>query len=383
MKQSKRLDLHDSNHEDRLIVKKQKLNKRTIRKNKRIVVNPVIATASPAHDDNDDREDDQTPTTSSPQSSQSQSSSLSVGAKSSSCSSSSFTQQSALGKQHGRGADEDYKLKKFITKGSFGQVFATGEGDEIVKISTEIERAVIEIGNMRALSHPNIISMLDFRSMISENGEYSLAIRMPRIRSRLDTQIKKVKSLEVKLDLCKQILEALRYLHDDRQMIHRDIKPDNILVELSPKPGSRPRVLLCDFGNATWSVPGRNYTAPISIYSYSAPETILTSYRTGKGKAKYTTAIDIFAFGCILWELLSEGQQGRYLGDITDEPTALHVHTIWAVRSDDFQKDLRCSAPTPELGDLLVGALHNQPELRFSASKCILHIGNAIPTCAK
>jgi serine/threonine protein kinase len=275
---------------------------------------------------------------------------------------------------------DGYKLKRFVAKGSSGQVYVTGDGDEVVKISSDIDHAVIEIGNMRALHHPNIVRMLDFRYFISPNGEFSLAFRMPKVRSRLDIQIKKVKTLESKLHLATQILEALRYLHDERRMIHRDIKPDNILIEPSQKPGGRPQVLLCDFGSATWLEAGRNYTAPISVYSYSAPETILTNCRTEKGKSKYTCAIDVFAFGCILWELLSEGQQGRYLGDLTDEQMTLHVHSTWAARSGEFQKDLRNFAPTPELGELLVGALHNQPELRFSASTCMLHIANALLT---
>lgn len=91
-----------------------------------------------------------------------------------------------------------------------------------------------------------------------------------------------------------QLLCGVKYIHSGK-VIHRDLKPGNLLV-------SRDGVVkICDFGLAR----GMNYdlndktqiTAYVATRWYRAPELIM-SYRN------YTEAIDIWAVGCIFGELL-------------------------------------------------------------------------------
>ena len=76
-------------------------------------------------------------------------------------------------------------------------------------------------------------------------------------------------------------------------MIHRDIKPQNILV--TPRNGV---IKLADFGLArAFSVPLRAYTHEVVTLWYRAPELLL-------GATSYGPEIDIWSVGCIFAELL-------------------------------------------------------------------------------
>ena len=82
------------------------------------------------------------------------------------------------------------------------------------------------------------------------------------------------------------ILRALDYLHS-KNLVHRDIKPHNILVR-SRQP---PYFMLCDFGLA-------NHTPDLQTFcgtaSYLAPEV-----RRG---SSYTSAVDIWSLGIVVYE---------------------------------------------------------------------------------
>jgi len=85
-----------------------------------------------------------------------------------------------------------------------------------------------------------------------------------------------------------QILQALKYLRE-QDIIHCDLKPENILLKSPEKSG----IKIIDFGSSCFS-DERIYTYIQSRF-YRAPEIILV--------IPYTTAIDMWSFGCILTEL--------------------------------------------------------------------------------
>ena len=90
-------------------------------------------------------------------------------------------------------------------------------------------------------------------------------------------------------DYMYQILNGLEYIHS-KGISHRDLKPENILISESG------HVKICDFGSSKVINPnGKNTPYIVSRY-YRAPELILCI-------TSYTTAIDIWAAGCILAEL--------------------------------------------------------------------------------
>ncbi|CAH1173965.1 unnamed protein product [Phaedon cochleariae] len=89
----------------------------------------------------------------------------------------------------------------------------------------------------------------------------------------------------------KQLIEALAYLHSHR-ILHRDLKPQNLLVD---KEG---HIKLADFGlSRSFSLPTRTYTHEVVTMWYRAPELLL-------GAKMYCTGIDVWSLGCIMAEML-------------------------------------------------------------------------------
>lgn len=90
-----------------------------------------------------------------------------------------------------------------------------------------------------------------------------------------------------------QLARALAYLHA-RDYLHRDIKPQNVLIDSSTN-----RVFLCDFGSAKSLAKGSKSSNVAYICSryYRAPELIF-------GNTDYDPSIDIWSFGCVLAEVI-------------------------------------------------------------------------------
>ena len=100
-------------------------------------------------------------------------------------------------------------------------------------------------------------------------------------------------SLE-QVDSCvRQASAALDYAHS-HGIIHRDIKPQNMLIRVEDD-----RLLLADFGIAKLlgsSTSATSRSAAIGTLAYMAPEQF---------RGEVTPAVDIYALGCVLFELLS------------------------------------------------------------------------------
>ena len=86
-----------------------------------------------------------------------------------------------------------------------------------------------------------------------------------------------------------QILSGLKAMHE-RGICHRDLKPENILLSKEGK------IKICDFGSSKILNRNGQNTPYVVPRAYRAPELILCL-------TNYTTAIDIWAAGCILAEL--------------------------------------------------------------------------------
>lgn len=150
-----------------------------------------------------------------------------------------------------------------------------------------LERLRREAKAVGSLEHPNIVTLYDAGDA---DGMFYLVMQLVEgetLRARLDRQ-RQFHSREI-LEIFRQLLAALEYAHA-RGIVHRDVKPANVLI--TPEGTLK----LADFGVARVAGPGISTTGlAVGTPSYMAPEQILGAPVDGRS--------DIFAAGCILYEL--------------------------------------------------------------------------------
>jgi serine/threonine protein kinase len=174
----------------------------------------------------------------------------------------------------------------------------TGETVAIKKVFQDKRYKNRELTILKMLHHPNCVEM---RQSFYTNGdkpdEVYLNVVMdyiPDTAYRVMKQYLKMKqmvpNLIVKL-YSYQLLRSIAYIHA-KGICHRDIKPQNILCDMSS------HVLkLCDFGSAKQLVQGEPNVSYICSRYYRAPELIF-------GNQNYTTSIDVWSVGCVIAELM-------------------------------------------------------------------------------
>lgn len=150
-----------------------------------------------------------------------------------------------------------------------------------------------------AINHPNILSVFDGDDV---GGEYYLA--MPYVRGAdLATLLEREGALDPgrALAILKQVASALDSVHSAAHLVHRDVKPANILVANGEGAEPRDRVFLCDFGitkNATSETSGLTPTGKVlGTVHYMSPEQI-----QNEGVDPRT---DVYALGCVAYACLT------------------------------------------------------------------------------
>ena len=199
--------------------------------------------------------------------------------------------------------EDQYDIGVLIGEGSFGRVFRgrhkTTKDIVALKIITKSGKSEKEIENLRKefeiqkdLNHPNIVRIIEtFETksrLISVTeyvpGELHKLFDVYKDNGR-KRRLPEAKVREIAIDL----MSALFYLHQNR-ILHRDIKPQNILID------TQGRAKLCDFGFArNLSLDTHVLTSIKGTPLYMAPELIQ--------EQPYDYAADIWSLGCILYEL--------------------------------------------------------------------------------
>ncbi|EJW02593.1 CMGC/CK2 protein kinase [Edhazardia aedis USNM 41457] len=187
----------------------------------------------------------------------------------------------------------NYKIYKFIGRGRFSLVFEgnyRGENTQkvVVKVLKPVPKQKImrEIAVLTHLSHKNIVKLLDV-TLESTRMYYSLIFEFENHLPTVDV-LSKASLADLKM-YSRQILEALDYTHS-RGVMHRDIKPQNIIINVVSK-----QLKLIDWGLADFYFPQTSYSCKMGTKYYKSPE-LLMEYTF------YNYSIDIWSFGCILLE---------------------------------------------------------------------------------
>ncbi|KAF7149484.1 hypothetical protein RHSIM_Rhsim02G0144800 [Rhododendron simsii] len=258
-----------------------------------------------------------------------------------------------------------YMAERVVGTGSFGVVFQakcleTGETVAIKKVLQDKRYKNRELQLMRTMDHPNVVSLKHCFFSTTSKNELFLNLVMEYVPETIYRVLKHYSNLNQRIPLIYvklytyQICRGLAYMHTVPEVCHRDLKPQNVLVD----PLSH-QVKICDFGSAKMLVLLRGFIACLAVFLtadvtrdakllcllhvsatlcwrmslklifvglviacfmislvsncpqvkgeanisyicsrfYRAPELIF-------GATEYTTSIDIWSAGCILAELL-------------------------------------------------------------------------------
>lgn len=192
-----------------------------------------------------------------------------------------------------------------VGEGTYGSVFKaidrrTGREVAIKRMKNTREgegishTAYREIALVRELKHPNIVCL---HEVFLVGRELNLVFEF--VAGDLAERIKQLRDAhssfppQVVRSVMRQLLDGLDYLHCS-WIMHRDIKPSNILL------GANSHVKIADFGLARiFRNPLRalHQDGPVVTVWYRAPELLL-------GAKQYTPAIDTWAVGCIMAEMM-------------------------------------------------------------------------------
>ncbi|XP_058811585.1 serine/threonine-protein kinase fused isoform X2 [Topomyia yanbarensis] len=249
---------------------------------------------------------------------------------------------------------DKYAINNLVGEGSFGKVYKAINKDTkttvALKIISKRGRSGRDLKGLRGeceiqrnLQHPNIIRMLD--SFETENEIIAVTeFARTDLHSLLrDGSLGEPKTQNITYDL----VSALYYLHSHR-ILHRDLKPQNILLDRNMT------AKLCDFGFARNMTMGTHVLTSIKgTPLYMAPELL---------EAKpYDHHADLWSLGCIIYEMLA--------GEPPFSSTSM-IHLVRLIRNQYIKWP---SFLTANCISFVQGLLERDPSHRMPWSKIITH----------
>lgn len=289
-----------------------------------------------------------------------------------------------------------FKVQEVLGQGAYGivvsaldteikEIVAMKKIERVFDHETFTKRTLREIKILKSLKHENIVGLKSiFASAKAKNSFDDLYLVFELMETDLASIIKSPQPLtghHVQFFIY-QILRGLKFLHS-AGIIHRDIKPRNLLVN------SNCDLKICDMGLARFDTGNLKGLPPMTDYVatrwYRAPEIILQ----WEG---YSKAIDLWSVGCILAELIGRkpifpgneaDHQITLICDVLGRPSPALLQRCPHPETIEFLEALPKKATHPLAHvyrqadivaiDLLTKLLRFDPDKRLSVAECLKH----------
>lgn len=288
------------------------------------------------------------------------------------------------------GINNEYVVGRQIGSGGFSlvkEVIGMDDNGRRIKRAVKIVRKTVanvseaendkaqqavdyEIGVWRYLNHPHILQL--HTSFITDFATFCI---MDLVESGslydLINELRNNGQMGLKPDLAKtyshQLAAALRYMHADVRLVHRDVKLENCLIQIRPEDdcGS---LKLCDFGLASFvdgdssgmtdsvrSLDSDDNKEPAGTLEYLAPELL-------GGSTRKDYSADIWAFGVCVYTMVTGKRPFQH---------TIQFKLVELIEAGEWNKDLVLSSLAGQVDgedicDLLHGCLNTDPDLRWT-----------------
>ena len=202
-----------------------------------------------------------------------------------------------------------YDRLKIIGEGTYGAVYKardieTSEWVALKRMFIEEEddegiasTTIREIALLKQLNHPNVIRL---QKIFFERNDLYLVFDLLScdLKAFMKREMLKHKMIAINKiqNIMYQILDGISYCHSVG-IIHRDIKPQNILINCNTE-----GIKITDFGlSRCYNLPNKTWTHEIITLWYRPPEVLL-------GCKSYSIYVDIWSIGCLFAELLNHNK---------------------------------------------------------------------------
>ncbi len=259
----------------------------------------------------------------------------------------------------GRTLKGRYRIDSYVGGGGMANVYRAWDQSQRRYVALKILREDLaddpvflrrfrrEAAVLGQLQHPNIVR---YHGLEQEHGLAYMVVEFIDGRSlrKEMAQLRQPMTPSQAAAILEPVCDALQYAHD-RDLMHCDVKPANILVE---KGG---RVVLADFGIARWAESATTTFAGAGTPAYMSPEQC-----RGTGITRLT---DIYSLSVTLYEMLTLDRP--FVGDTGPPDSALGERIRW--------EHLRESPPSPRslnpripaaLEEVILTGLSKEPGMR-------------------
>lgn len=259
----------------------------------------------------------------------------------------------------------DYEILGEIGRGGMGVIYRAREphSERIVALKCilsyhvdsdqTVARFRREAETATRLDHPNIVPI--YYVGTSQDGLPFLTMKLASGGSLLEARNFLRQETRKSVFLMAKVARGVQYAHE-RGVLHRDLKPGNILLDHRGEP------LISDFGLAKWQDTASGLTRSLTIFGtpgYIAPE------QAGGPSKRLTAAADVYSMGAILFELL------------TGRPPFLGEHALAVVRqaAENAAPKLRSLAPhlDRDLETICARCLEREPSARYPSAAALAH----------